>query len=126
MKYAEYDEDGRLGGFYTLPEWEVENNPFYRNMNLAVIEELDEDVIPPTHYVKDGKITTRPTMPLVLDCEPGRFVLSELPVPCVVCVETTEYAVDDGRFEFETAFHGTFKLFVRAWPYLDWSGEATT
>lgn len=120
MQYLQYDrETGEILCYLEFDGRDERTMALYPN----VIEHPHVNRM--EHYVASGKVIPRPPMPLVLDCEPGRFVLSELPVPCVVCVETTEYAVDDGRFEFETAFHGTFKLFVRAWPYLDWSGEAT-
>ena len=112
MKYAEYDEDGRIGGFYTLPEWEVDSNPFYRNMNLAVIEELDEDVIPPTHYVKDGKITTRPTMPLsIVDNR-----IFNVPVGAKLRIAEQTFEINDTVAEI-SGYHGTIK--ITCWPYRD-------
>ena len=76
------------------------------------------------HYVLNGNVVPRPKMQVNLRCEPCRFVLSGLPSPCTVCVEGAEYEVGDGEFEFQTTFRGVFNLFVRAFPYIDWRGEA--
>jgi hypothetical protein len=73
-----------------------------------------------------GKVLKRPTFTPKVESVDGGFVVSGLPVPCVVAVDGTAYTVDDGAFEFETPIRSTFKITIDSWPYRTWRGEVQT
>lgn len=112
MRYFEYDENGKIGGVYSIPEWEFETNPFYRNMRLAKADNELDEIIPPTHYVADGKIVKRPTMPLSV----SGATITGIPAGSVLTLGEQSFEVDDGEADID-GYSGTVK--ITCWPYLD-------
>ena len=65
-----------------------------------------------------GKVLKRPCLTPKVESVDGGFVVSGLPVPCVVTVDGMRYEVDDGILEWETPLRTTFNVVVDAWPHL--------
>lgn len=66
-------------------------------------------------YVLDRVITPRPTQPTTLT---GNF-LENLPVPCKIIINGTEYDCNESTATLEFNQPGTYNIIVRAWPYID-------
>ncbi|UXN62918.1 hypothetical protein N8E89_09335 [Phyllobacterium sp. A18/5-2] len=74
------------------------------------------------HYVKDGVVLDRPTLPAG-DVEIkadgiDAYVLEGLPVPCTVLMDGVLVEIDDGLLEFSTADAGTY-VFESVFPFVD-------
>lgn len=68
-----------------------------------------------THYVLDGKATQRPINPATLD----NLTLSNLPVPCKISINGTEYDIDESEVELDLPMVNEYLIRVIAFPYLD-------
>ncbi len=66
-------------------------------------------------YVVQDIVTKRPNNPTTL----SDTTLSNLPVPCTIKVNTTEYACTDTSATLSLTYSGTYKIVVEAWPHLD-------
>ncbi|MEI2416225.1 hypothetical protein V8Z80_08575 [Orrella sp. JC864] len=66
-------------------------------------------------YVVAEAVVARPSNPARLE----GLVLVDLPAPCRIDIDGQEYECDDTRAELEFSVPGTFRVMVRAWPYLD-------
>lgn len=86
-----------------------------------------------TDYVslETREVTPRPTITV----EPGKttiladgndlFVLTGLPVPCVVKVDADAYEITDGEFGFNTILPGIYTVKVESFPYITRTWEVT-
>ena len=65
-----------------------------------------------THYVKDGCVVERPSMPVSV----SGARITGIPAGSVLTLGEQSFEVDDGEADIE-GYHGTVKL--TCWPYLD-------
>lgn len=84
------------------------------NKELSEFEWIDGSWYGKPYYVLNGEATLRPACPAVLD----GLILSDLPVPCVLDINGTQYNVDQPEVELDLAT-GLFIIKVIAFPYLD-------
>lgn len=68
-----------------------------------------------THYVVDGEAVPRPENPTTLD----GMTLRNVPVPATLTINETEYQTDSDTVELGFDYPGTYRVIVRAFPYLD-------
>jgi hypothetical protein len=68
-----------------------------------------------THYIDDGEAITRPVSPTVLD----GLTLKQLPVPCTIVINGTEYDCDEVVAELDLPMSTAYKIKVMAFPHLD-------
>jgi len=106
--YIEHDANGRIIAAMQL--WPDAYEANRTNPNL--IEGVGSGA---THYVKGGKVVDRPTQDTVLD----GTTLRNLPVPCQIQINDDIYDCDDDQAELGLDFPITYRIAVRAWPYLD-------
>jgi hypothetical protein len=66
------------------------------------------------YYVVDGTATLRPDCPAVLD----GLTLTNLPVPCVLEINGTQYNANQTEVELDLV-QGLFIIKIIAFPYLD-------
>ena len=102
-------------------------------IDTELISALKTD-IPSVSNIKywDGEnIQDRP----IINTEPNKLTMiadgvdsvtiSDLPIPCTVTINDTEYEVDDGEFEFTTDVADTYTITVASFPYITKSWEVT-
>lgn len=105
--YIEYDNDGRITCVCSLsPEI------YEANKHKQMIEGRG---IPSVNYVKDGVLAVRPFM----QAERELNVLKNLPVPCKIIINGTEYDCNESTATLEFNQPGIYNIIVRAWPYID-------
>lgn len=123
-KYLEADSDGRITGLLDINDPMGRTLEWYRE-NSRIVEH--EHVSHEEFYVNGSdEVVERPTLEPAITTGEKSFVVSGLPVPCVVAVDGVEYPVDDGSLEFETTYDGAHTLRISAWPYRVWNGSVTT
>ena len=75
-----------------------------------------------THYVLDGAAVERQPCPATLT----GMTLHNMPAPCKIVINSTEYEVTDKTVELEFDYPGVYKIKVLAFPYLDAEFEIET
>lgn len=109
MGISYYDEQGRITGDVTGDEAAIE-----LTKQLTTLPWVDGDWLGKPVYVLNGVVTDRPVCPAVLN----GLVLSNLPVPCVLDINGTQYNVDQSEVTLDLGT-GHFVIKVIAFPYLD-------
>ncbi|WP_017879743.1 hypothetical protein [Janthinobacterium sp. CG3] len=112
-----YDDAGRITCIATLSE---ETFDFYVNSGRAMVVGVHGDT--ELQYVVNEHIVQRPASPAVLT----GLKLERLPTPCLVIINGAEYPCDEGVADLEFTYPATYKIIVRAFPYLDATFEVVT
>lgn len=107
--YIEHDDTGRIVGQMILAESDA------IQMRASGHKLIRSDKDPAAHYVRDGMLVPRPTM----GCKREGNVLTNLPRPCMIMINSTGYQCEDGRAELHFQHPGTFQVRIVAWPYID-------
>lgn len=68
-----------------------------------------------THYILDDTATERPVNTAALDL----LTLQNLPVPCKIAINGTEYECNESEVQLDLPMSGLYKIKVSAFPYLD-------
>lgn len=111
MIVVDYDaETGRIRGLITYPfdDYELMYPGGLFLGNSAEVSDL-------RHYVKDGIIEERPTLPIVLDDN----VLRGVPEGSTVVIDYENYTADGSDIELEFGHPGDFQVRVEKFPYQD-------
>lgn len=108
-----YDRQGRVIATMSVPE-----------CDLAVIKEpyVKGHANPETMYIKDGRITRRPKMPATLTGN----VLSGLPVPCAIHINSAMYQWEEPDCQLDLTYPGQYAIRIEKWPYQDQTFTHTT
>lgn len=77
---------------------------------------LNGSYSPQTHYVKNGEATERPRQSSML----RGMTLQNLPIPCKIYINGTEYDCEDGIAELSFNQPISYHIQVVAFPFLDW------
>lgn len=105
-----YDSTGRIYGYATGDDITMEVTK--ANTEQQWVEgEWDGE----THYVKNGKALERQPCPATLN----GMALHNMPAPCKIVINSTEYDVTDKTVELEFDYPGVYKIKILAFPYLD-------
>jgi hypothetical protein len=75
-----------------------------------------------THYVLDNQAVERPVNPATLN----NLTLQNLPVPCKIIINSTEYDCSESEIELELPMINEYLITVMAFPYLDAEFEIET
>ncbi len=70
-------------------------------------------------YVKDGVVIDRPINPVTVLINQSAVTLQNLPVPSEVTLEDDIYKVEDGELEIVFSYPGTYRIYIKSFPYLD-------
>lgn len=105
-----YDADGHIVGVMSGPHDCIVATGQHNQQRW-----VDGRSDPDTHYVKQGVLTPRPQNPAVLD----GGTLSGLPVPSTINIGGVDYPCDEPVAELAFDQPGTYRIVVRAWPYLN-------
>ena len=108
--FVEFDEEGRICGFVEVNDETGNTLKIYAENPRFV--EYDGVVDSTTHYVKDGSVVERPSIPLSI----SGVAITGIPAGSVLTLGEQKYQVDDGTAEIE-GYTGTVK--ITCWPYLD-------
>ena len=108
--FVEFDECGRICGFVEVND-ETGNTLRIYAENPRFVE-YDGVVDSATHYVKDGSVVERPSMPLSV----YGTRITGIPAGSVLTLGEQAFEVDDGEADI-TGYSGTVK--IACWPYLD-------
>ncbi|NCC86126.1 MAG: hypothetical protein EOM03_18800 [Clostridia bacterium] len=102
--------DGRICGLVEV------NDPIGDTLRIYAENprfiEYDGVVDYATHYVKDGRVVERPSMPLSV----SGALISGIPAGSVLTLGEQTFTVDDGEAEIE-GYSGSVK--ITCWPYID-------
>ena len=91
----------------------AEELPAYATPGFAFLE-VERPPLP-THYVANGAVVPRPANPTTI----AGTILSNVPVPAVVSINGTPFATADASVDLGLTLMGTYKVVVKAFPYLD-------
>ncbi|MCX5472702.1 hypothetical protein OSH04_13340 [Alcaligenes sp. A-TC2] len=105
-----YDGIGRITGFLSGPPGVIEVNKKISDESWVEGEYSDE-----IYYVIDGVAKFRKEMDFIVN---GK-ILKQLPMPCKVFINQSEYQVEDGEVELVFDQPGIYKVKISAWPFLD-------
>lgn len=105
---SQYDKDGKITNVIT-----TDHQPTL-DLNKVGLW-VDGEGRPETHYVSDGVLMERPTQETTLDGS----TLTNLPTPCQIVINDETYDCEDGHADLEFDLPGTYRITVKAWPYLD-------
>lgn len=83
---------------------------------------IDGSWEPDLFYVKDGQPIERPANTATLD----GLVLHNLPTPCKMFINETEYHVEDSTVELELPMSAKYRIIIVAFPFLDAEFEIET
>lgn len=116
MEYSIYDSVGRIfsvgSGPTNIPiEFAAERAVSDNGAAGYLLGRYDME----TMYVENGLVIARPVCPAQLQ----GLTLSGLPSPCQISINGHVYECDDAEAELDFDSPGTYKVVVRAWPYLD-------
>ena len=109
VNFVVHDADGRILRTGSCP---VEMVEIQARQGEIVIQADGNDI---DNYVVQGIVTKRPISPTTI----SGTTLSNLPTPCTIKVNTTEYACTDTSATLSLTYSGTYKIVVSAWPHLD-------
>ena len=107
--FIEFDTDGRICGFVEV------NDPIGDTLRIYAENPrfVEHDAVDSTkHYVKDGYVVERPSMPLSV----SDGAITGIPAGSVLTLGEQAFEVDDGEADI-TGYSGTVK--ITCWPYLD-------
>jgi len=116
MKISFYEPNGFITGFLSSDEETIALNKSLQT------NWIDGEWNGQTHYVLDNEATERPINPATLD----NSTLSNLPVPCKISINGTEYDIDEPEVELDLPMSTVYKIQVIAFPYLDAEFEIDT
>ena len=108
--FVEFDECGRICGFVEVNDETGNTLKIYAENPRFV--EYDGVVDYATHYVKDGIVVERPSMPLAV----SGARITGIPAGSVLTLGEQAFEVNDGEAEID-GYSGTVK--ITCWPYLD-------
>ena len=108
--FVEFDECGRICGFVEVNDETGNTLKIYAENPRFV--EYDGVVDYATHYVKDGIVVERPSMPLVV----SGARITGIPAGSVLTLGEQTFEVDDGEAEID-GYSGVVR--ITCWPYLD-------
>jgi len=107
--FVEFDECGRICGFVEVDDPIGDTLKIYaENPRFVEHDAVDST----THYVKDGSVMERPSMPLSV----AGTTITGIPAGSVLEIGEQTFEVDDGEAEID-GYSGTVK--ITCWPYLD-------
>ena len=109
VNFVVHTSEGRISRTGSCPEEMVE---IQAHGGETAIHATGEGLV---DYVVQGAITKRPPNPATLEGN----TLSNLPTPCTIRVNATEYACTDESATLSLTYSGTYKIVVSAWPHLD-------
>jgi len=109
MKISFYEPNGLITGFLSSDEQTIALNKSLQS------NWVDGQWDGKTHYVLEGEVTERPLNPATLD----NLTLSNLPVPCKIVINGTQYDADEPEVELDLPMATTYKITVMSFPYLD-------
>lgn len=101
---------------------ECEELPYIEGAYSAAEYYVKRDGSLPTMHLRPKQETRQGKGSISADGKDA-FVLSGLPVPCVVQIGEHRYEVEDGGLEWSTLMPGTYHIRVEAFPFLDWDAE---
>jgi hypothetical protein len=104
--FAKYDDTGKILATGSMPTSMLE----LQDGNIYV-GTADADL----QYIVGEVATPRPANPATL----SGTILSNLPVPCVIRINASEYPCTDSTATLNLALVGTYTVTVTAFPYLD-------
>lgn len=104
--FAKYDDEGRILATGSMPESMLELQE--GNIYVGTVDPLRE-------YIADGVAAPRPVNPAAL----SGTTLTNLPVPCVIQINDSQYPCSDATATLRFAQVGTYTVTVIAFPYLD-------
>jgi hypothetical protein len=104
--FAKYDGAGRILATGSMPTSMLA----LQDGNIYV-GTADSD----SQYIVNGTVMTRPANPATL----SGTTLSNLPVPCVIRINASEYPCTDSTATLNLTLAGTYAVTVTAFPYLD-------
>ena len=107
--FVEFDECGRICGFVEVDDPIGDTLRIYEG-NPRFVEH--DPVDSATHYVKDGIVVERPSMPLAV----SGARITGIPAGSVLTLGEQAFEVNDGEAEID-GYSGTVK--ITCWPYLD-------
>lgn len=107
--FVEFDTDGRICGFVEVNDPIGDTLKIYAK-NPRFVEHDPVDLA--THYVKDGRVVERPTMPLAV----SGTRITGMPSGSALEIGEQSFEVNDGEAEID-GYSGTVK--ITCWPYLD-------
>ena len=108
--FVEFDECGRICGFVEVNDETGNTLKIYAENPRFV--EYDGVVDYATHYVKDGCVVERPSMPISV----SGTRITGIPAGSVLAIGEQAFEVNDGEAEID-GYSGTVK--ITCWPYLD-------
>jgi hypothetical protein len=108
--FVEFDTDGRICGFVEVNDVIGDTLKIYAENPRFV--EYDGVVDSTTHYVKDGCVVERPSMPLSV----SDGAITGMPPGSVLKIGEQTFEIDDGEANI-TGYSGAVK--ITCWPYLD-------
>ena len=107
--FVEFDEDGCICGFVEVNDPIGDTLKIYaENPRFAEHDPVEST----THYVKDGIVVERPSMPLAV----SGARITGIPAGSVLTLGEQAFEVNDGEAEID-GYSGTVK--ITCWPYLD-------
>jgi hypothetical protein len=112
-QFARYDDEGRILFMGDVP---ADLLPLQGEQIV-----IADDVHPERHYVVDGQLTLRPANPARIH----GTELNGLPRPCDIVINGRAYACADGHAQLEFTYPGTYRVVVRAFPFVDATFEVT-
>ncbi|MFZ6813761.1 hypothetical protein ACO0K3_04790 [Undibacterium sp. Rencai35W] len=104
--FAKYDNTGRILATGSMP--------------AAMLALQDGNIYAGTvdadrHYIADGVALPRPVNPATF----AGATLSNLPAPCVIRINASEYPCTDSTATLNLTLAGTYAVTVIAFPFLD-------
>lgn len=109
-----YKDDGRID-YSVTSDTEQSLEPNKQLSNNWIDGEWSEM----THYIVNNDAVERPICPAIIEQQ----TIKNLPVPCKIIINSTEYDADEPEVELELPYSARYTVRVVAFPYLD--GEYT-
>lgn len=69
-------------------------------------------------YLAPGRRIT-PRVEIPFSFNPSTQIISGLPIPTTIDIDSSSYVVSDGSAELALSYPGVYVVTMRAWPYLD-------
>jgi hypothetical protein len=114
-----YDDDGRITQIVTSHQ--PDYSSFLSGIGVQHIETSHESLSLTDHYVENGTVKLKPTMPIqpimnaVKIGHPVAF--KGLPKQTVLTIDGQAHILDDGEAELTPDHVGTYRLMFERWPY---------
>lgn len=130
--YKKVNGVGQIMWILNCPTRDIDVNREQLPDDLYLVQDIVTGIDGSAHYydlvssfLDRPEITATPNKLTILANGSDQFILTGLPEPCTVTVESATFTVTDGEFGFTTILAGAYTVTAEQFPYITKTWEVT-